>query len=285
MRLLDAARFFDRTEFVDAYSPTISLFKGQTSLYDDSLRDGTTVVRKIMSVAPGVSLPARRCVKAHDEVFIVGGIHKDSFDGEVIREKYNLHRADGLGTLKTTDQALRNLAGTDLYASRLWVKDLKEMEISSKLPSFLNIYVASSETVLAGGLILLSGRWHLVRNTFVSAAGFLVCESDELPAGCLTTATYTSRAAGAYSPATDTVGAAAPASVAILAHRWQDDYEYVRLAADDYEQGDIVAKVSSTQVTTADAGDTFTLASGIKYKVLAAASDGAGAWELHCRRD
>lgn len=285
MRLLDAARFFDRTEFYDAYAPQNPLFNGQTSLYDDSLRDGTTVVRKVLSVAPGTAIPSRRCVRAHDEDFIIGGIHKDSFDGAVIREKYNLHRAEGLGELKTADQALRSLAGTSLFASRLWVKDLKELEISSKLASFLNIYVASTENVTAGKMIYLSSRWHLIRNTFVGAAGFLVCESDELPSGCITTATYTAKSAGSYNPSTDTIGGAAPASVAILTHRWQDDYDYVRISADQYEQGDIVAKVSSTQVTTATPGDLFTLASGVKYKVLSAVSDGAGVWELHSRRD
>lgn len=283
MRLSQAAGYFDRTVCADAFTP-FTTFLGQLNLFDDSARDGTTVVRRVLSIKPSVSLPARRTVTIHGETWMIGGSHKDSFDGEVIRDKYVIHRADGLASVKTADQALRALAGTDMYAARLWVKDLKEVEISSKASSFFNLYVPQVETVPTGRFVLLSNRWNIVRNNFVGAAGFRICEVDELPEDCLGTAAYSATAGAVYNPTLDRVAPAAPATVPVLLHRWQDDFVYHRMSADTFEPGDMVAHVSKASITTAEPGDKFTFLN-VVYRVLSVRDDGANAWTLHVRRD
>jgi hypothetical protein len=282
MDLATVASFFDRTPCRDAYAPTVAPIYGQLNLYDDSARDGTTVVRRVLSLAEGVALPARRALSIHNDVFIAGGVHKDSFDGDVIRNKYVLHRADGLATVKTADQALRALAGATLYAARLWVKDLKELEISSRLASFYTLYVAPTEAIALGSYVQLSSRWHIARNSFLGASGMGVVEVDELPADALTTATYSKRSGQVYDPTTGLTAAASTAAVALLYHRWQDDYVYARMSAMKFEAGDIVANVSKTQVAAAVTGDTFVL-NATTYRVMAVRDDGAGAWILHSR--
>lgn len=283
MRLSVAARWFDKTVCADAYNARAT-FKGQLNLFDDSMRDGATVVRRVLSVDDSVVIPARGAVTIHGDTYIVGANHPDSFAGEVIRRKYVLHRADGLAGARTADQALRGLAGTDLYGARIWVKDMKEIETSSRLASFLDIYVAPSETVTPGTFVTLAGRWHLVRNTFKGPSGFLVCESDELPLECLASGTYTARSGGAYDPSSDTVTGAAPATVNLLVHRWQDDFFYHRASAAKYVQGDVVARVSKANIATAVPGDSFTFA-GATHRVISTLDDGLNAWTLHARRD
>lgn len=283
MRLRDAAKRFDRTPVVDAYTGQ-GTFYGQLNLFDDSMRDGTTVVRRVLSLDRDVSIPARRAVTIHGEVFMIGGVHKDSFDGDVLRQKYVVHRADGLAARKTADEAIRAQAGYSLYGARLWVKDLKELEFSSRLPSFMNLYIAPTETAAAGDFILLSSRLHLVRNTFLGAAGFRICEVDELPSDALTTASYVSRTGQTYNPATDTVSGTTT-SVPVIQHRWQDDYLYERLSSVTFDAGDHIVRVSKTNIATAEAGDSLTLADGRAFKVVSVKDDGAGAWALHARRD
>lgn len=281
MRLDTASKYFDRTLCRDAYNPTTGLtFKAQLNLFDDSMRDGTTVVRRVLSCASTVVLPTRRTTKIHDEVFIIGGVHKDSFDGTVVRQKYVVQRCDGLALVRTADQALRTLAGTDMYASRLWVKDLKELETSSRLSAFLNIYTAPTETVPVGSFVLLGGRWHVIRNTFLGAAGFNVCEADELPPNALTTCSYST--SGVYDPATDTA-IGSTTSVPVLQHRWQDDYAYQMMAAERFDDGDVVAHISKVSIATAKAGDGLVIGA-LAYRLLSVRDDGAGAWTLHARR-
>lgn len=282
MRLSSAARYFDNMPCTDAYSGG-ETFYGQLDLYDDSKRDGTTVVRRVLSVDAAVTMPARRAVTIHDETYVVGGIHKDSFRGEVIRQKYIVHRCDGLANVTTFDQAIRGLTGTEMYAGRLWVKDLKELEASSHLTSFMNIYAAPTETIAVGSVVSLGDRLHLVRNAFVSAAGFLVAEADQLTDDCVAAVTYTSKSAGVYDPANDTVAGTSSAVTGIW-HRWQDDYVYERMSQKEFLRGDIVMHVSKTSVATAVPGDRLTF-DGTSWLVLSARDDGAGAWALHCRRD
>jgi hypothetical protein len=281
MRLAAAAKYFDKTVCADAYTP-FTAFYGQLNLFDDSMRDGTTVVRRVLSVDDAVTIPARKTITIHGDTFIIGGDHEDSYGGSVIRRKYVVHRADGVANVRTINQALNVTSATNLFAARLWVKDLKELEISSRLGSFMNIYVASNETVAVGSVVYLSSRWHIVRNTFIGAAGFLVLEADELPADALTTCSYTRTGGGVYDPAAD-IKTGATSTVAVLTHRWQDDYVYLKMSADRFADGDIVAHISKTAITAAEAGDSFVLSS-VTYRVVSVRDDGLGAWNLHCRR-
>lgn len=282
MRLKDAARYFDRIVCQDAYSAG-STFLAQLDLFDDAKRDGATVARRVLSVADDVTLPARGAVKVHDDYYVVGGSHKDSFNGAVVRNKFVVHKADALATVKTMDQTLRSLTGTSAYAARLWVKDMKEIEVSSKLSAFYNLYFSASETVTLGSVVTIGSALHLVRGVFISAAGFRVCEADELPAGALTTATYTDKSGQAYDSTTDTMGALTPGSVAVLWHRYQAGFERYQASAEPFAEGDITLSVSKTAVATAGAGDTFTMAS-VSWRVIGVRDDGLGAWILHCRR-
>jgi hypothetical protein len=281
MRLVDAAAYFDRTVCTDAYTLG-SPFNGQLNVFDDSARDGTTVLRRVLSVADGTPIPARRAIQAHGQFYIIGADHIDSFNGAVIRRKYVCHRADGLAVAASADQALRALAGTSMYAGRVWVKDMKELETSSRLSAFMSIFVASTETVGVGDFVSLSGRWHLVRNVFLGAAGFLTLESDQLAADCLGTAAYSARAGNVYDAVNDVIDGAT-ATVPVMVHRWQDDFFYRLMTSAKFEVGDVVARVSKTNVPTALAGDTFVFA-GDHYNVVSVRDDGRGAWTLHARR-
>lgn len=278
MRLLDAARFFDKMVCADAYAPAVS-FKGQLDVFDDSKRDGATVLRRILSIAPDIALPARMTIVAASDTWLIGAGHKDSFNGTTLRAKYIIHRADGAATIKTVAQAL-STGGTPSFASRLWIKDLKEVEVSSSLFNMLNVYLAPNETVAVGNLILLAGKLHLVRNVYLGAAGLLIAESDELPATAVASVTYTPRG-GAYSPTTDTTTPSAPITANLLRTRFQDDYAYPNEAAPKYVKGDIRGSVLKSAVATPKVDDYVTLTDG-DWRTVSIDDDGA-TWGLHLR--
>ena len=276
MRLADAAAHFDNTLCADAFAPTTQ-FYGQLDLYDDSRRDGSTVVRRILSVAPSVAIPARRALTIDGEQWLVGGFQADSFAGSAVRHKYVLHRADGAATIQSVAQAL-STGGTPTYGAKLWVKDFKEVDVSSKLFAFVNIYLPTPETVVEGQLIALGGRLHFVRNTFVSAAGFLVAESDELASDALTTGSY---AVATYAPATDTNTLAAGVAVNVLQTRYQDDYRYQNQVEPRFKEGDIKAFVTKAAIATAKSGDQLTI--GATAWLVHSVLDEGTSWGLHLR--
>jgi hypothetical protein len=181
MRLSVAAGYFDRLVCQDAFNSSAT-FKGQLDVFDDSKRDGLTVARRILSTQPSVVIPARRVIVAGGETWIVGGSQSDNYNGSVLRTKYVLHRAHGAATIKSVAQVLGTAGGVNTYGSKLWVKDLKEVETSSKLSGFFNVYLPTPDAIAPGNIITLLGRQHLVRNAYLSATGFNVAECDELAA-------------------------------------------------------------------------------------------------------
>lgn len=279
MRLAAAASRFDKVLCQDAYTPATQLY-GQLDVFDDSRRDGVTVLRRVLSVAGGTAIPARRALTIHGEQWIVGTHESDSYKGEVIRDKFVLQRAHGACTIRTIDQALIGSGGVSAYGAKLWVKDMKEIEVSSKLSPFFHIYLSSYETVAVGSVISLLGREHIVRNTFLSAAGFLVAESDELVAGAIQAGTFYPRS---YAPATDAITDGAPVALQVLRLRFQDEYEYLQAAAPKMEAGDIRVMIRKNVTAAPPKANDKLVLPDATWLVISVSDESSG-WGLHLRR-
>ena len=276
MRLFDAARRFDRTEFQDAYSGVV-LFRGQLDVYDDSRRDAYGVERRILSVAPGVAMPARRvlCEPGRGEAWLVGACQPDYFEGHEIRNKYVLHRADGLAYLKTPGQALDGSDGVRAYANAAWLKDAKQQEESSTAPGMYVVFLANAEAAVPDTVIFLSDQIFWVRGRYGSAAEFLVAEVEEVTGG-LQTVQY---GAAAYDPVKDTnVVAVKPLQAFVL--RWQALYQNTSAAALAGEQGDKVVVVRKADVPAPKAGDKVT---GEQPWVVRSVESRGDVWALRVR--
>jgi hypothetical protein len=277
MRLSVAARYFDKTLCTDAFNPGTT-FYGQLDLYDDSKREGPTTLRRVLSLAADVAIPARRVITIGAEQWIVGSSESDYWRGEVLRTKYILHRATGGASLQTIAQALGTAGTVSSYAARFWLKDLKEPEISSKLLSFYTIFLPVGETVTLNGIIQVGGRAHFVRNSYQSGAGFLAAETDELPLDALTTGVYTPQV---YSGAADTRTPGIGVALNLLKLRFQDYFTYANEAEPRYVEGDLRVMIRKADVTTAKVNDQITFG-GEAREILAVADEGA-CWGLHVR--
>lgn len=280
MEIADAATYFDNTEVYDAYTSALS-FTGQLDLYDGWARDTVTGGRRSISVAPSVSVPARRAVSIEGHYYLIGESVKDSFQGAALRIHYVLQRVSGLATIKTAVQALSS-GGTQAYANRGWKKDLKAELVTSDLYNTVNMYFSTYETVSRGHLLSLDSRLHRVHNVSPAEGGFTIAECSELEADAVQTVSYTAVAAGGYTAATDTYAYSAPASLSVLYEPAFSHYHLRTPAADKVLAGDMIVTVAKSSLTPR-VGETFTLKS-LSYRVLEVLDDSFSSWEMWSRR-
>lgn len=275
MKLDAAARRFDDLVCADAYTPSI-VFKGQLQLYDDSKRDGATVERRVLSVAPAVIPPARRVLSMGGREWLIGDPNPDYFQGKTIRIKYPLHGCDGLATVSTVTQILQAAPGFTAYAALMYVKGAKEVDTSSGVFDVFHLFFAALEPLVERMMVSLGGRWYLVRTLFKSAAGFLTTVVDELAEPVVEVASFGVRT---YDPLTDSnVDVFAPLTVVRV--RWQSAFEYLSAGSEKYVRGD--AQVMMPKTVSPKAQDGITLSDG-PWRVLSVL-DETTYWSVHLRR-
>lgn len=279
MRLANAAKYFDRLTVYDGYSG-MSSFKAQFDLFDDARRDAVGILRRVLSVANTVTVPARLVVECPiGKRWVVGAEqHLDTFGDAVIRKKYVVQSADNLIYLRTPGQVISGVGGTAVYGGFAWMKDWKEAEFGSKTHPYYEIFVSIAETVLPGTyLVNDDGRVFRARSTYTSEAGFLVVESDELE-GAVKALTVTGP--GTFNPTLDTV-TGSPIAGYGLVMRFSANFEYLQESAIKRQEGDVIALVPKSSFATVKTNDKV-LIGAESYVVLAVVSD-QDCWRLHLR--
>ncbi|UCV26797.1 hypothetical protein [Ferribacterium limneticum] len=274
MRLAKAASYFDRTICQDAYGS--ATFKAQFGLYDDATRDGLGTVRRILSTAPELVMPARHAIVVEGVTWLIGDKHQDFFGALAIRHKYVLHKAEGLANLRSFAECIAGTGGSQAYAAPVWIKTNKQVEISSDLFNTFEVILGQGEAVGVPSVIELNSKFFLVHSTYPTEAGFLAASSVELPSP-RSTITSISRT---YVPNTDT-WTEAPVSVTGLHMRWQEHFKYFAQYSTDYEAGDMQVLVTKTDVASVKAGDRFVVG-GQTYSVVVA-YDETPIWSCHVR--
>lgn len=278
MRLHNAASHFDDSELYDAYANNL-IGRGQLDPTDIFKLDGASVRRRVISVAPGLSLPTRRAVRLGADVYLMGEPSTDEWKGTPIRTKYVLHQTPGMATVKTLAEALADAAGITMYASREWNKDVADLKTSSDYFNDYHIFVANTETAAQGLLIFIDDQWHYCHAVHPSLSGFTDLVSHEIIGPVFETAQVMGRG---YDPVTDTYsGGDTP--VKTLRMRWQERFEYLTLAQEEYVRGDETVVILKSVFPNLKPSDKLTLSDGV-WRVLAVRDDGA-TLTAHARRD
>ena len=280
MKLSRAANYFDQQVCEDA-TDSSSTFKAQLDLFDDSKRDGTTVVRRVLSVKPGTVLPASGTLKIAGRYYIVGGSHDDLFNNSAIRTKYIVQQGDPV-KLKTLAQLAAGSAGTATYADKIWVKDMKEPDESSRLFPFFNVFVPAPLVISLFQVIVSGADILFVRSVYESAGGFKTLETNILDAASVAAVAYVPYS-GAYDPVTDKYTTAATINTSAVVLRYEDFFLRVYASAERMQPGDMCLAVAKSAVATPAAGDLWT-ANSITYRVLSVLDDASTSWLLHSRR-
>jgi hypothetical protein len=259
----NAAVYFNRESIFDGYVGNL-IFRGQIRNFNDASSTGATLRRRALSVAPGTILPVRRCLQVSGLRWLAGIGLTDTFQGQAVRETYNLRVGSSLLEVLTPAQACSPLASINSsYGYEEFFKDLQDSSSSSAYETFWNIFFAPIEPVSAGAFLRSGTRLLRVRQTYINAEQLRVAESDELDADWSQTAVFTNL--GAYDPVTDTYATTTVSVQAVQMdifkfYRWRIEAEAGR------KPGDKTVFVPASAAPTA--GSTFTMAAAA-WRVLA----------------
>ena len=276
MEIHDAAAYFDQDPITDGYSGA-ALFEAQTASFDDSSGDGATNRRRVLSLAPGLAIPARRVVSLYGDRWLVGTGTPDGFLGSVIRQHFTMKRVTDLMAVVTPTEALAASAGTPVYAQRLYFKDTVNSLTDAEYDTFWNIFVAPGEPVVQGTFFRdADSRLYRARNTYLPLEGLRVAQSDALDTDARTTATFQT---GTYDPVTDTF-AAGTAAVAAIKIDVPKFYRFQHVSDAQTQKGDLAVLVPTG--TTVPVGQTFTMDT-LSWRILGKQVE-LGAIAIHARR-
>lgn len=274
LTLADASRYFDRTPVLDPYTSAV-LFYAQVDPYQDAMRDSATAYRRILSVAPGISMPAGRLVKILGAVWIVGD---SELDGMAVahREKFVLHPAPTLLGVRSLNGFVTGVTPVTSWGDMVWLKDAKEESSSSRTNPLYTAYLPANAALAEYDVVTAGTTGYLVGPPHVQASGVLAATCAKLEYtqvdATLSTRVY-SPVQGAYASSVDT-------TVKCLRVRWQSLYLYGSQGDTKYQEGDCsLVFPSGTALATKDR---VTL-DGQVWSVLAVETLG-GAVVAHGRR-
>jgi hypothetical protein len=273
MELVDVATFFDRVPAIDPVTGH-TLFNCQLLAYDESKRDAFTAYRRVMSTNPDVTLPADRVVELHGVNWMVGDGQTDGWEA-AHRRKHVLHKAVGRANVYRLAAWLAGTPSSTPFGDLQWVKDVKELEVSSRSPQKFIAIFASPVELSEYDVVTFAGRAVLITSVMRSAAGYAEGTGNlqETPLVSVTLGQRT------YNPATGGYTAGSTATVNAMKVRWQELYAYEDQLAERYQEGDCTWVLPSTAtVTTA----TELIFGSEKYTVLAVRTV-AGCKAVHAR--
>lgn len=275
MKLKSAARYFDDTAVYDGYTGAF-LWNCQFSSFNDANAVGSTSTRRILSIAPGLTLPTRRVVRIFEDRWLVGDGNPDSWKGQVIRQSFNMKKATALANILTPAQACLGQAGTPAYAQAIYFKDTVNSLNNADYDPFWNYFFSPSEAVGKGSYVRDGTTLLRVRSSYVPLEDLRIAQSDTVDIGPVS-ATF---ATGAYDPLTD-VHAAASVTTPVLMMDFTKAYSYLTQASNRVAAGDMNAIVAASALTP-EPGKTVTVSS-VVWRILSRDVEG-DSWLLHLRR-
>jgi len=286
MKLANAAKYFDNDVVYDGYT-NLQLFKAQFSSYEGAQPDGSFQRRRVISMAPTLSVPLRRVIKVYNDRWVMGIPVEDGWKGKTIRKTAACKLATDLFDLRTPGQAALRTAGTPIYGYAEYVKDTVNTPTDSDYdPQYL---VALGEQVADGMFLKSDDKYLRVRSAYAEASGFEHFTCDEIAysyggdytegelfgRNCEVNVTFS----GTYNPITDT-DAAGAATTGILMDMYKM-YRYATQADFKNTPGDMTLIVAKSAVTPL-VGRQATIGS-VKWQIMGITA-WQDAWNLHLRR-
>lgn len=242
MELHNVAARFDLTPMWDAYSGKLLKAKCQITAWDNTRRDGMTTVRRTLFVKQGTKFPRRHTVVVGGQAWILARLENlDTWGRHNTRIGYVAQYAD-LGRVGQTDEVLQDKC-EEVYVSRVWVKDVKDISTTSEAQGQYYIYFTHGENIKEGGFVFVMNRWHIVRNLITGTAGLMIAECNELESDCLTEIHVIN--SGVYNPVSETYDNAQELKIKALTLEWKDDYTHELPSREKEEVGDKRLRISS----------------------------------------
>ena len=274
MKLAQTVAFFGNIPCRDAWGT--NTFTGSLDTSKKPLRDTQIAARRILIVEPSVVRPLRNTVLLDGVAYIIGDAFPDYWFGDMLRSNWEIHKADGLATIRTFAQAIAGAGGTTAYVGKVWQKDVKDPSETSTVFNDVSFYLGVNEAMPDNAIIGLGGTNHICQNQYDTASGYLEVKAQELANPSITVVALST---SVYSPVADT-NTTTSSVVTALVMRWQEGFKYLSQGTVQYHRGDlqmIVRKADATPTT----GSKITY-SGLDYTILGIRDEG-DCWSLHTR--
>lgn len=275
MKLAAAAKLGNTTVATDAYGTDTFLCQFEPMSF--SKIDGVSILKRQISLAPDVILPARGAINIDGQVYLASHMAPDFWNNQVIRNTVIIQGADGLANLTSIGNALLNVAPATAYAALVFSRYIPESADSSKYPPQYQVFFAGMESAPANTLIQLGATWYLIKESYVSTSGLRIALANTLDEPAFETISFGDQV---YNPLTDSL-TGTPISVKILRVKWQEHFEYLSKGSETYERGD--QQVFTPKSITPTPPDTLTLSDGT-WRILAV-QDETTYWSCHVRRN
>lgn len=277
MDLRDVAKFFDTEVFKDYFGS--STFYGQVGPFAESTRSGPATPRRVLSVAPDVTIPTRKVVTMVNSGrhYIIGLLNEDYWQNTVIRKKYPMIPVETQARVGNVGTHLAGVGfSTDIFMFMMYVRRVPLEEESSLFYAGHEVYFSAYETIANDSIIKFGNDYFRVKvASSIDGAGFGMCEAVKLDTP-LGTVTYTKKGT-VYDPVTDTYPPTVIAGVTAFIEPTRFNFLFTYPAFEKVEPGDKTISVLKTAVDVAKAGDT------VGSRNVLAVRDGSTYWILHCR--
>ena len=104
MNFKDVSRVFDSIGMHDGYTGRL-LFYGQPASFETSNPEGSVSKRRVLSLAPDITIPARRCLRFLSERWIVGDGSADGLFDTALRTSFWVKKVTDEFTYRTPGEA------------------------------------------------------------------------------------------------------------------------------------------------------------------------------------
>ena len=231
LTLAQASSYFDRTPAYDSTGTTV-LFYCQIEPFDDSRRDSSSAHRRILSVAPGVDMPADRVIRLFDRNWLVGTSEADGME-DMHRVKFVITQAPRQMHASSLGDFLAGVSTQEVWAAAYWSKDVRQTETSSSYPQMYDVFTVVP--VRARSVLWDDAEQFLVMSPRDMPSGFLSAHSLKLDRSTETVA-LESRV---YDPIAGDYVLQTSNSTPALRVRWQSLFDYSSQMDERYQEGDV----------------------------------------------
>lgn len=274
MNLSDVAKVFNTQVFTDAYG--VDTFNGQILPYSDSVRSGPSTRRRILEVAPDVTIPTEKTVTTGSDIYILAEGNPDFYNGSSIRIKHPILPVDTQYVFRTVGEILTGSGGTTgVYMAPSQIRR-EILEEQSEFVGRYELYFSPYYSVPTGIIFHSGTKYYRVREASrVDDIGFGVAEAVivEDPISSVSVITKGTE----LNPTTDDYVSTTTTDVSIFEEYISLNFQHEALGYVRLSPGDKALSFLKSQVASIKPNDT------VGDFLVKAVSDEGTAWTVHGR--
>jgi len=258
MKLHDVSKSFDNELFADVNDLT-STFYGQVRPYAEGARSGAATQRRILSVAPDVTIPTGQVIQHIDSslTYILGAQSVDFWKGSAIRHKYPMiptSKQMSFGDIAAI------LSGSGLTENEYFFPNyVRRVVDDTETSDFLQgheLYFRSSISLSVGDIINYNDTdyYRARMDVFEDGAGFGVCEAVKVE-NPIDSVTHIYSDPSSYDAATDSRTPIPIPNVSVFIEDLKFNFEFISPAFEEILPGDKAISFAQSPIYPARVGD------------------------------